>query len=100
MSIFPLCKTASMALQIDSNQQVETVYLYLNNADRFEPYKGELPFELKFYDTLGTVEYKLARQGVGSAGLPDVEAVPDYMHYQATYRPSDWHDYYLQLLIF
>ena len=86
---FLLCKSAGMALWTDSNQVVETVYLYLNNAaDGFEPYKGELPFGLKFYDTLGAVEYKLKRQDIGNAGLPDEEAVPDHMHYQATYHQA------------
>jgi hypothetical protein len=82
---FLLCNTAGMALWTDSNQVVETVYLYLNEADGFEPYQGELPFGLKFYDTMEAVEYKLNRQGIGNAGLPDQSATPDRMHYQATY---------------
>lgn len=85
---FLLCKTVGMALWTDSNQVVETVYLYLNNADGFAPYEGELPFGLKFYDNLGAVEYKLNRQGLGNAGLPDLAAVPDHMHYRATYHQA------------
>jgi hypothetical protein len=85
---FLLCETVGMALWTDSNQVVETVYLYLNNADGFEPYKGELPFGLKFYDNMAAVEYKLDRQGMGTAGRPDKVAVPDHMHYQATYRQA------------
>ena len=85
---FLLCNSIGMALWTDSNQEVETVYLYLNNAAGFEPYKGELPFGLKYYDTLGAVQYKLGRQGLGNAGLPDEEAVPDHMHYQATYHQA------------
>lgn len=77
-----------MALRTDSNQVVETIYLSLNNADGFEPYKGELPFGLKFYDTMGAVEYKLKRQGVGNDGLPDVGATLDYMHYRAIYHQA------------
>lgn len=82
---FLLCKTVGMALWTDSNQVVETVYLYLNNTNGFAAYVGELPFGLKFYDTLGGVEYKLNRQGVGNAGLPDVGATPDHRHYRAIY---------------
>src|SRR5688572_6645918 len=85
---FLLCNAIGIALWTDSNQVVETVYLYLNNADEFEPYKGELPFGLKFYDNMAAVEYKLDRQGLGNAGLPDEEAVPDHMHYQATYHQA------------
>lgn len=85
---FLLCNAIGMAMWADSNQVVETVYLYLNNAEGFEPYKGKLPFELKFYDTMGAVEYKLKRQGVGNDGLPDVGAVPDHMHYWAMYHQA------------
>jgi hypothetical protein len=85
---FLLCNSIGMALWTDSNEVVETVYLYLNNAEGFAPYKGELPFGLKFYDNLAAVEYKLDRQGLGNRGLPDEEAVPDHMHYQATYHEA------------
>ncbi len=83
-----LCNEAGMALWSDSNQVIETVYLYLNKADGFEPYQGELPFGLKFYDSLAAVEYKLKRQGVGNAGLPETAAVPDRMHYRAIYHEA------------
>jgi hypothetical protein len=82
---FLLCNSIGMALRTDSNQTVETVYLYLNYVEGFEPYKGTLPFGLKFYDNMAAVEYKLDHQGLGNGGLPDEEAVPDHMHYQATY---------------
>ena len=85
---FLLCKTEGIALWIDSNQVVESVYLYLNNNAGFEPYQGELPFGLKFYDTMEAVEYKLNRQGIGKAGLPDVGMALDHMHYEATYHQA------------
>jgi hypothetical protein len=85
---FQLCEDVGVALLIGSEQKVETVYLYLNNADGFVPYKGELPFGLKFYDTMGAVEHKLKRQGVGSAGLPDSVETPDHLHCWATYQQA------------
>jgi hypothetical protein len=83
---FQLCEDVGVALLIDLNQIVETVYLYLNNTEGFGPYQGELPFGLKFYDTMGAVEYKLKRKGVGNAGLPDSGATPDHLHYRANYQ--------------
>ena len=83
---FLLCNAAGIALWTDSNQVVETVYLYLNDADGFAAYKGELPYGLKFYDIMGAVEYKLKKQGVGKAGLPDEGATPDHLRYRATYH--------------
>jgi hypothetical protein len=85
---FLLCQSAGVALWVNSNQVVETVYLYLNKAYEFEPYQGELPFGLKFYDSLGAVEYKLKRRGVGNAGLPDEAATPDHLYYHAIYHQA------------
>jgi len=83
---FQLCEEVGVALLINLHQMVETVYLYLNNAESFGPYHGDLPFGLKFYDTMGAVEYKLKRKGVGNAGLPDSGETPDYVHYRANYQ--------------
>ena len=58
------------------------------NEGDYTPYNGELPFGLRFYDTLVAVEYKLKKQGVGNAGLPDSGTIPDRMHYVATYSEA------------
>lgn len=91
-----LCKEAGMTLLIDANQTVEGVFLYVNKSagfipfeDDFTPYKGELPYGLKYYDTMGAVEYKLNRQGIGNDGLPDSGSTPDHMHYVAFYEEAD-----------
>lgn len=85
---FWICKEAGMAFWLNGNLTVETVYLYVNNTDGFEPYHGALPFGLKFYDTLGAVEYKLQRQGVGNDGHPDSGVTPDHMYYRAIYKEA------------
>ncbi|MDQ2692061.1 MAG: hypothetical protein M3Y68_08535 [Chloroflexota bacterium] len=85
---FWLCRETGMALWLDANQTVETVYLYVNNSDGFEPYQGTLPFGLKFYDTMGAVEYKLERQGIGNDGRPDSGVTPDHMYYRAIYKEA------------
>jgi hypothetical protein len=83
---FQVCKEAGVAFWLDTDQIVKTVYLYLNNVDGFAAYRGELPLGLKFYDSLGAVEYKLKERGVGNAGLPDEAAMPDHLHYWAMYK--------------
>lgn len=85
---FLLCNDTGMALWVDSNQVVETVYIYLNGAEGVVPYKGELPYGLKFYDIKDAVEYKLKKQGVGKDGLPDEGVTPDHLHYWATYHEA------------
>jgi len=85
---FQVCKDVDIALWIDANQTVETVYLYLNNGDGYAAYTGKLPFDLKFYDTMGAVEYKLNRKGIGHNGLPDATAVVDHFHDCALYKEA------------
>lgn len=92
---YVFCKEAGMDLLVDSNQIVVRVFLYLNKAPGlvpneadYTPYKGELPFGLKFYDTLEAVEHKLKQQGVGNEGLPDSGTIPDHMRYVATYNAA------------
>jgi hypothetical protein len=83
---FRVCKDVGMDLWINASQIVQTVYLYLNNDDGYSAYKSELPFGLKFYDIQGAVEYKLKRQDIGNAGLPDEGSSPDHFHYWAVYE--------------
>lgn len=80
------CSDAGMALWLDSHETVKTIYLYLNNTDDFSPYRGELPFGLKFYDNMEAVEYKLNRQGVGNRGLPDSDSFSMHLQYWAFYQ--------------
>jgi hypothetical protein len=90
-----LCLEAGMALLMDSNKIVEGVFLYVNKSagfvpfeDDFTPYQGELPLGLKYYDTMGAVEYKLNRLGIGDNGLPDSGSTPDHIHYVAFYEET------------
>ena len=89
------CDEVGMDLLVDSNEIVVSVFLYLNRAsglvpnDRdYIPYNDELPYGLKFYDTLEAVEHKLKQQGVGNDGEPDSGTIPDRMHYVATYNEA------------
>lgn len=85
---FTLCKEAGLAFWVAADQTVKQIYFYLNNIEGFEPYQGELPFGLKFYDTLGAVEYKLGRQGVGNSGLPRRDGCARSCPFWATYRQA------------
>jgi hypothetical protein len=87
-SPFRLCKEMGMAFWVNPAHRIETVYLYLNNSAGFAPYKGDLPYGLKYYDIMGAVEYKLKKQGVGNGGLPDEGSTPDHLHYWATYQKA------------
>lgn len=88
---FEFCKEIGLAFWLDSGQRVREIYLYLNNTDGFAPYRGELPLGLKFYDTLGAVDYKM--RSMESESSTTVNAVnyegssPDHIHYWIHYKP-------------
>lgn len=88
-----ICRSAGMALWMDSDQKVESVFLYPGKDDGFDAYQGELPFGLTFTDTMEMVEQKLGRpmeihapQAGWLPGLPDEGIAPDHTHYQAIYK--------------
>jgi hypothetical protein len=83
-----LCKALGMALGINSNQVVETVFIYLNHVDGFTAYSGDLPFGLKLNDTRETVEGKLKEQRVGT-GVANEAGAFDHTHCWARYYSAD-----------
>ena len=90
---FQLCRPAGMVLWMDSDQKVNSVFLYPGNADDFAAYKGQLPFGLAFSDTMEIVEQKLghpveihAPQAGWEPGLPDEGGTLDHIHYFANYK--------------
>ena len=92
-SSFELCQSAGMALWLDSDQMVKSVYLYPSGTQGFTAYKGELPFGLVSNDNMAAVEQKFGNPKVEHApqagwalGLPDEGLTPDHFHYWAIYK--------------
>jgi len=92
-SQFQLCQEAGVALWIDPNQKVNTVYLYTDASNGFAAYRGELPFSIDASDSMADVEQKLGQPRVEHApqagwepGLPDAGSSPDHIHYWAVYE--------------
>jgi hypothetical protein len=87
---FRLCKDVGMALWINSDQVVETIYFYAGGIEGFKRYRGELPFGVTFYDPMWRVQEKLRNLSTDDssydAGLPDETSSPDRTHYWAIYR--------------
>ena len=93
---FQLCRTAGVALWMDSDQIVRSAYLYLDNSDGFSAYRGELPMKLEASDTMADVEQKFSYprdahmlSGPWEPGLPDEGFSPDHVHYWAIYKRFD-----------
>ncbi len=87
------CRPAGLALWADRNQIVRLVSVYLNDAEGFAAYKGELPLGLESTDTMADVEQKLRRpieihapQAGWDLGLPDESFSRDLTYYWAIYE--------------
>lgn len=90
---FYVCRSIGLAVWFDADQLLQTVYFYVTAPDGFEPYEGELPYGLKFYDTLGAVEYKLKLLSEDGRPRSDLEvdlthtgSTPDRLHYWVDYE--------------
>jgi len=90
---FQLCYESGLALWVDTNEMVKSIYLYSGNADGFNRYPGKLPYGITFYDPMWLVIDKLKSFDEGDAlnetsiaGLPETEGSPDHMHYWAEYK--------------
>jgi hypothetical protein len=90
---FQLCKSAGIALWMDSDRIVKTAYLYVSAAEGFSAYRGELPLGLTAGDAMTDVERKLGYPKVDHApqagwepGLPDVGRSPDHRYFWAIYE--------------
>lgn len=88
-----VCQDAGMALWLDADQKVNTVYLYTVDANGFTAYKGKLPQGLASNDTMATVEEKFGQpfvprvpQAGRKLGLPDRGSSPDHIHFWAVYE--------------
>jgi len=90
---FQLCKNTGIALWLDANQTVKSVYLYPTGTDSFVAYKGALPLGLAATDTMATIEQEFGQpqivqvpQAGWEPGLPDESGSPDHVHYWAIYK--------------
>ena len=90
---FQLCQDAGVALWLNADQKVNTVYLYTVGANGFAAYAGALPQGLVSNDTMASVEEKFGQPfvpGVPQAGrklgLPDRGGSPDHTQYWAVYE--------------
>jgi hypothetical protein len=79
-----LCHQIGLAFGVNSNQVIETIFLYLEDTDGFTAYQGELPFGLERGDSRQAVEAKLKEQRVGT-GVANEEGLFDRTHFWATY---------------
>ena len=62
--LLQVCPSAGLALGTDTEKIVRFATLYLNNAEGFATYKGELPLGLAASDTMADVEYKFGHPKV------------------------------------
>jgi hypothetical protein len=78
---YELCGLAGIALGVDRDQKVETVFLFPGRANGFARFQGELPYKLTWKDSLASATRKLGVSPdatyLQQAGLPNESGTPD-----------------------
>ena len=87
---YQLCGSTGIALEMDTDQKVKTVFLFPGSTAGFAAFRGELPYGLHWDDSRAVVEQKL---GVTSnttylqeAGLPEESGTPDNIRLWVAYQ--------------
>jgi hypothetical protein len=89
---YQLCGSTGIALEMDTDQKVKTVFLFPGSTAGFAAFRGELPYGLHWDDSRAVVEQKL---GVTSnttylqeAGLPEESGTPHNIRLWVAYQES------------
>ena len=84
-----ICGPTGIALEIDLDQKVETVYLFPGRTAAFAASQGELPYGMQWEDTRAVVEEKLGEAPadvyINQAGLPMEIGIPENISLWAVY---------------
>lgn len=93
---FYLCPSAGLALWVDHDHVIREIFIYVNPAGDFSAYRGDMPLGLKFYDTMGAVEFKLRKLEEEDSTQTDWNFrydhkgnSPDHIHYWVNYDQYD-----------
>lgn len=86
---YQLCGATGIALGLDANQKVKTVFLFPGRTDSFASFHGDLPHGLQWTDSMAAVEQKLDVTPdaiyLQEAGLPKESGTPDNIRLWVAY---------------
>ena len=87
---YQLCGSTGIALGIDADQKVKTVFLFPGRTANFAAFQGELPYGLNWNDSMAVVEEKLGAAPntlyLQEAGLPKEHGTPDNIRLWVAYQ--------------
>jgi hypothetical protein len=87
---YQLCGSTGIALGMDTDQKVKTVFLFPGRMDSFAAFHGELPYGIHWDDSRAAVEQKLGVTPntiyLQQAGLPKEIGIPDNLRLWVAYE--------------
>ena len=87
---YQVCGSTGIALAMDADQKVKTVFLFPGRINGFAAYHGELPSGLHWEDSKAIVEQKLGANPnavfLQEAGLPYESGTPDNIRLWVSYQ--------------
>jgi hypothetical protein len=89
---YQLCGSTGIALGMDPNQKVKTVFFFPGRMAGFAAFHGELPYGLHWEDNRAVVEQKLGLTPnaiyLNEAGLPTEIGTPDNIRLWVAYQEA------------
>lgn len=86
---YEICGSTGIALGMDLDQKVETVYFFPGHTPSFAAFHGELPYGIQWQDSRAVVEEKLgvapADAYINQAGLPMEIGIPENLRLWVVY---------------
>jgi len=87
---YQICGSTGIALGMDTDEKVNTVFLFPGRTESFAAFHGELPYGLQWDDSRAVVEQKLGvtpnTLSLQQAGLPEENGTPDNIRLWIAYQ--------------
>jgi len=86
---YQICGSTGIALEVDRDQKIKTVFLFPGRSETFAAFHGELPYGLHWTDSMAVVEQKLDVTSnthyMNQAGLPRESGTPENIRLWVNY---------------
>lgn len=87
---YQLCGSTGIALGMDRDQTVKTVFIFPSGANGFAAFYGELPLNLTWKDNMAAAKQKIGASAdatfLEEAGLPNESGTPDNIRLWVAYK--------------
>ena len=89
---YQLCEATGIALAMNGDRTIKTLVLFPGRTNGFAAFRGELPLNLRWNDSLASVNRKLGvspdETFLQEAGLPNESGIPENIRLWAVYEEA------------